>query len=153
MVKGSAGMAQSAEAPAPKLTRAEREFVRSIESRLGRDRNAWYVLMFRDLAGAATQTTSSSIQGRYKIRRIERKLEAANRDYAVVVQGRREAAITIARFLVNANTAAADLKARPSNARNRSTLFGGDKLWDYRTFLTQQEAEKFLEVIKPAKKR
>ena len=130
---------------APQLTPNERRFLWPIDRRLATrlnsiqnpgDRDTWYVLMFRDIAGAETRTTTAT----------ERR--TARQDGAIIIQGRPQAALTVAQFLTKSNTAADAVAAnRPQGSQLNQAA--ANKLWEYRAFRNQFEAQAFLETLFP----
>ncbi len=129
----------------PRLTPNERRFLWPIDHRLATrlnskenpaDRDTWYVLMFRDIARAETETTTA----------IERR--AVKVDGAMVIQGRTQAAMTVAQFLTKSNTA---VDAVAANVPRGSQLnqSAANKLWEYRAFRTEFEAKAFLATLFP----
>ena len=132
--------------PSPRLTPNERTLLWPIERRLATrlnnkenpaDRDTWYVLMFRDIAGAESLSVTATDLT------LERRL--AKVDGAMVIQGRQPAAITVAQFLTKSNTAIA--AATPNNSL--LTQSAANKLWEYRAFRNEFEAQAFLKTLFP----
>ena len=141
--------------PPVRLTYPEQTFLVPIEKRLATplnnkanpgDRDTWYVLMFRDVAGVQTFSESRSSSS------ITRSLatEAAKVDGAMMVQSRREAALTVARFLTKSNTAAQSLTIPVQHSSQKSQA-AANKLWKYKAFATEDEARLFMALIAPKK--
>ena len=153
MVAAPASLAAADKQPLVRLTYEEQRFLVPIEKRLVTplnskanpgDRDTWYVLMFRDVAGVQTfrETRDSSS--------ITRSLatEAAKVDGAMMVQSRREAALTVARFLTKSNTAAQSLNVPVQHSSQKSRV-AANKLWEYKAFTSEDEALRFLALIAP----
>lgn len=105
------------------------------------DRDTWYVLLFLDRAIAQTYGESSSSRTLATMRLM--KPDGA------VVQGRQEAALATARFLVGANNAAKGVRPPSTRESAEASRFGGDKVWEYRAFKTEGEARAFLTQVLP----
>jgi len=132
------------------LTVAETRFLRGIEKKLVTrlnskdnpgDQGTWYVLLFLDRAITQTYGESSTSRTLATMRLMKPD--------GTVVQGRREAALTTARFLVGANNAAKGVRPPSTGEPAETSRFGGDKLWDYRAFKTEAEANVFLARVLP----
>ena len=143
-----------AQTPPQRLNAKEQEFVSSIERKLVTklnskdnpgDKSTWYVLMLRDAAVAASQGTG------LKGRRLSVDSKVNTEDNAVVVQGKHDAAIAVARFMVSANTAVEDLKKPRVNRALTNTQVDAEKQWDFRAFASQAEANLFADSLKPEK--
>ena len=146
----------SAQAPAttPKLSTAELRAVHQFEKQLitklnskknPADKYTYYVLMFCDTATSTTDSTSSS--GRTVT--LTRQWQLATKRDARMVQGRREAAITLAQYYSAANAAATRLNGSGSRLNSRVVAADGAKQWDYRPFLSESEAKAFLAEVTP----
>ena len=129
----------------PRLTPNERRFLWPIDRRLATrlnssanpgDRDTWYVLMFRDIAGTETRTTAGT----------ERR--TARQDGAIIVQGRPQAALTVAQFLTKSNTANDAIVANTPQGSPPNQA-AANKLWEYRAFRNQFEAQAFLATLIP----
>ena len=137
----------------PLLTWQEKRFLFPIEKRLVTpfnskanpgDRDTYFVLMFRDVAGVQTHSRargSSSVTESLTT-------EVAQWDGAIIIHGRKEAALTVARFLTKDNAAARSLEVPVQHAEQKSQL-ASNKVWDYRAFATEELAQLYLISILP----
>jgi hypothetical protein len=142
----------------PKLTLAEQKFVTQLEKLLitklaGKsnpsDQYTWYVLMFVDQAEATTVTSSGTTTRRIGGKRTtvpltKTSVDVATARAAMLVQGRRNAALKVGQYLVSQNAAAGAL----AEAKGKSATDGA-RNWDYRAFFVEDEAKAFYESIKP----
>lgn len=136
-----------------KTTAAERKLIGPLQKKLATklnsaenpgDKNTWYVLTLRDLVQA--QTSGASDTG-FTLRLSMQQQEAANKQ-VTVVQGKREAAIAVARFMLAPNSAVAKLRQPGIIAQKTSTQLAGDKQWEFQAFKTEKEAETFAETAR-----
>ena len=149
----SQSAAQPKKVKPPLLTWQEKRFLFPIEKRLVTpfnskanpgDRDTYFVLMFRDVAGVQTHSRtrgSSSVTESLTT-------EVAQWDGAIIIHGRKEAALTVARFLTKDNAAARSLEVPVQHAEQKSQL-ASNKVWDYRAFATEELAQLYLISILP----
>ena len=142
--------------PVIKLTVAEARFVRSLERKLTTklnskenpgDRDTWYVLLLLDRAVLQRDTLSSSGSSRT----LERAVDLSQKPDGVVVQGKHEAAIALARFLVGTNQAGKGLGSLAQPGPGTTPRMNGNKQWWFQAFQTQSDAKKYLSLALPQK--
>jgi len=141
----------SATAAEPKLTFAEQDAVNRMMYQLRThvnpgdkaDKNTWYVIVASDEAAGGRQSVDSKA--------ITVELQAARIGDATVVQGRRNAAIAVCRYLSSGNRAAAAL-APTAGGRTTKAGMEATKTWRYVAFANEAEAKALLEMIKPSKR-
>ena len=143
----------SATAAEPKLTVAEQEAVKfmmrnqklrtNVNPGDKADKNTWYVIVASDEAMGGRQSVASGA--------ITVELQAARSSDATVVQGRRNAAIAVCRYLSSGNQAAAAL-APTAGGRTTKAGMEATKNWKPYAFATEAEAKAYLEIIKPSKR-
>lgn len=160
----------AAQAPPQKLSAAEQQAVRALEPRLATklnskdnpgDSKTWYVLLFQDSAMTKTKTVGgSSAPGVISWSEGSSKQEKSAQG-AIVVQGRRNAAQAIVRYLTSPNAAAMQLQSpKTGNGvghpgwMTKTTLeaAGASKNWDFRAFPSETDAKAFLDSLKLPKK-
>lgn len=140
--------AQPKKVKPPLLTWQEKRWLLPLEKRLltpfnnkanPGDRDTYFVLMFRDVAGVQTHSRTRSSSS------ITESLatEVAKWDGAIIIHGRKEAALTVARFLTKDNAADRSLKVPGQHAEQKSQL-ASNKVWDYRAFATEELAQLYL---------
>jgi hypothetical protein len=140
--------AQPKKVKPPLLTWQEKQWLLPLEKRLltpfnnkanPGDRDTYFVLMFRDVAGVQTHSRTRSSSS------ITESLatEVAKWDGAIIIHGRKEAALTVARFLTKDNAAARSLEVPGQHAEQKSQL-ASNKVWDYRAFATEELAQLYL---------
>jgi hypothetical protein len=142
--------------PKVKLNSQEVKAVRKLERKLATklnskenpgDRDTWYVLMFLDQAGLQAEGGSRSGQ----TLTYTRETQLAQKPKALTVQGKRNAAIEIVRFLVSGNEAAKILRRPGVSTGGMRTQFGGNKVWNWQAFATEKDARTFHQRVLPKK--
>lgn len=142
----------------PKLTHAEARFLKNLERKLvtklnsksnPADKHTWYVLLLLDRA--VVQKDGASKSG--STLSVTRATWMALKPDGIVVQGRREAALALARFLFGVNNAAKGF-GRLSTGQDRvQTRAAGDKRWRAFYFKTEKDAKTYLAQALPPKKK
>lgn len=148
----------STKQPAVQLTSAQSRFVRQIERELVTrlnskknpgDQNTWYVLALIDHAAVrriGSSRTSSKVT-------IAAEFRASTKPQSAVVQGKRNAALTVARFYMAINTATPFVSRSSLPTRSNATQFRVNKVWRYVAFETEKDAQAFLRNIMPRSAR
>ena len=140
----------------PKLTMAEKKFVRKCEQKLQTpynskdknpgDRDTWYVIVFTDTALGRRQ--SHSVSG--DILTITREMQAARMRAAKMAHGRTDAALLLLQYFYAGNEAAARLRPTARGTTDRARA-DASKYWEYKAFATEQEAQALLDFLAPKK--
>lgn len=144
--------------PKLKLSVAEARFVRGLEKKLvtklnsktnPADKNTWYVLLLLDRAVVQKETASKSGSSLS----LSQSMWVSTKPDGMVVQGRREAALALARFLVGGNNAAKGLGRFAVGDAKTRTRVNGDKQWRFYYFKAEKDAKALLARALPPKKK
>lgn len=142
--------------PTPRLTVQERRFLQATERKLVTkfnskdnpgDRDTWYALLFKDEVVAQTLGASSSSSHRS----VTLATMHAIKPDGAVVQGKKEAALAIARFMYGINNAAKGLRPPSTGESGNTSRAAGNKAWTGEAFKTKKEAEAWLDRMLPPK--
>ena len=148
-------LGQGFDAVTPKLSTAQKKFIRTCEKELATpfnskdnpgDRDTWYVIVFTDSALGSRQ--SSSVSG--DILTISLEMQAARQSAAKMAHGRKDAALLLLQYFYAANSAAAMLRPTVVGVTDWARA-DGEKSWRYKAFATEDEAKAFFDQINPEK--
>ncbi|NQV26165.1 MAG: hypothetical protein HQ518_17560 [Rhodopirellula sp.] len=140
-----------------KLTPAEARFLRGLEKKLATklnsknnpaDEKTWYALLLLDQAVVQKETASKSGSSVS----LQQSMWLATKPDGVVVQGRSEAALALARFLVGDNNAAKGLGRFATGDAKTRVHVNANKQWRFYFFKTEQEAKALLAKALPPSK-
>ncbi len=153
---------QADDAKAPKLSYAEAHFVANIEKQLvtklqSKDKNpadshTWYALVFRDSASSTVRSTSATHQNGVLTWSNGKSRQKRSAGDKAIVQGRRDAALTVARYLTSPNAAVQQLKpgsskAQPGWMKKSDQEINATRQWFFGAFATESEARAFLKKL------
>lgn len=131
-----------------RLSPKENKLVKGLERKLSTrlsskdnpaDRDTWYVLLLLDRAIARADSPGV------------RTTWLAEKPEAIVVQGKRPAALTLMRHLMGSNDAATGLTNIASLATNPTARGAAEKQWRFQAFKTSDEAQVFALTLLPLK--
>lgn len=144
--------------PVLKLTVAEARYLKKLEKQLvtklnsktnPADRNTWYVLLLLDRAVVQRETASKSGSSLS----LSQSMWVSTKPDGVVVKGRREAALALARFLVGGNNAAKGMGRLAAGDAKTRTHVNADKHWRFYYFKSEKDAQALLARALPPKKK